>query len=50
MFCNNCSKEITDNSKFCQYCGAKVETENKDSGNGCLITAIICGIIFVITL
>ena len=25
MKCRNCGQEITDNSKFCTYCGAKVE-------------------------
>ena len=23
MFCYNCSKKIKDNTKFCQYCGAR---------------------------
>lgn len=28
MFCKNCGKEIDDNSKFCQYCGAKIVEPN----------------------
>ncbi len=26
MFCPNCGKEIEDSSKFCKYCGAKIES------------------------
>ena len=26
MKCPNCNKEITDNVKFCRYCGTKIET------------------------
>ena len=26
MFCPNCGKQIPDGSKFCPYCGAKMET------------------------
>lgn len=29
MKCPNCGKEITDDSKFCEYCGTKVVKENK---------------------
>lgn len=25
MICSNCKKEINDNSKFCEFCGNKVE-------------------------
>ncbi len=25
MFCNNCGKEISDQARFCNYCGSKVE-------------------------
>lgn len=25
MICKNCNKEVSDNSKFCEYCGAKLE-------------------------
>lgn len=25
MFCSNCGKEISDNSRFCRYCGVEVE-------------------------
>lgn len=28
MFCTNCGKEITENSKFCPKCGALVEDDN----------------------
>lgn len=27
MFCNRCGKELTEESKFCSYCGNKVPTE-----------------------
>ena len=29
MKCPNCYKEIKDSSKFCRYCGAKIETQQK---------------------
>lgn len=29
MFCKECGKEIAEDSKFCQYCGAKLTTEKK---------------------
>ncbi|MBR1943478.1 zinc-ribbon domain-containing protein [bacterium] len=42
MFCNNCKKEIADNSKFCKYCGVNLENEdNCESGYGCLIAVIV---------
>lgn len=28
MICQKCGKEITDDSRFCEYCGAKVIKEN----------------------
>lgn len=28
MFCSNCGKEISDNAKFCQYCGYSFNVEN----------------------
>ena len=28
MICNKCGKEITDDSKFCEYCGSGVEPVN----------------------
>lgn len=28
MKCPNCGKEITDDSLFCEHCGAKVKTSN----------------------
>ena len=28
MLCKNCNKEIISDSKFCQYCGEKIVTEN----------------------
>lgn len=34
MICNKCGKEITDNSVFCEYCGAKVEEVHTDSNAG----------------
>ena len=27
MKCPNCNNEITDNAKFCRYCGTKIETQ-----------------------
>ena len=27
MFCMNCGKEISDNSKFCGFCGTVVASE-----------------------
>ena len=32
MFCIKCGKEIHDNSKFCNYCGASVENEKEENG------------------
>lgn len=29
MYCPNCGKEIDDNAKFCSYCGANLEEDNK---------------------
>jgi len=29
MFCLNCGKQIPDGSKFCPYCGAKIEVKGK---------------------
>jgi len=29
MFCTNCGKRISDDSEFCEFCGAKVEIESK---------------------
>ena len=52
MFCNNCGKEIGDNSKFCQYCGEKfsdkdVPINSKDEGSGKLNASIIGGVVFL---
>ena len=31
MFCSSCGKKITENSKFCKYCGAsQTETGSKN--------------------
>jgi hypothetical protein len=30
MYCNQCGKELTDNSKFCNYCGARLEQDSKN--------------------
>ena len=50
MFCKNCGKEIADNAKFCEHCGAQlVEDENEDnSGGGCGSTGLGCLITFII--
>ena len=36
MFCKKCKKEISDDSKFCNFCGAKQirEKSNRRRGNG----------------
>lgn len=42
MFCSNCGKEIKDESKFCKYCGTKVNKpviDNKIEFNESKITA-----------
>lgn len=28
MYCHNCGKQVSDNSKFCRYCGAALSEEN----------------------
>lgn len=33
MYCRNCFRKITDTSRFCRYCGAKV-SETADAGKG----------------
>jgi predicted nucleic acid-binding Zn ribbon protein len=30
MFCTNCGKEISNDSKFCEYCGGKINIEKKN--------------------
>lgn len=60
MICNKCGKEITDNSVFCEYCGAKVEEVHIDSDTGeqsikkgnkkGLKIGIIVGIVLVLAL
>lgn len=56
MICNKCGKEITDNSVFCEYCGAKVEEVHIDSNVGTqsnkkgLKIGIIVGIVLVLAL
>lgn len=57
MFCSNCGKEIDENSKFCQYCGANFSSKGNDAqknvvhneNNGCLaqIGSIIGGFILL---
>lgn len=52
MFCSNCGKEITENSKFCPHCGSAVnqieETKTRDvaQGNGLLDKLSDCKIYF----
>ncbi len=60
MYCNNCGKEIPDNSKFCNFCGSKINKEEvtgfektvqKVSGIGKILTLTVSlpiGIIFII--
>ena len=51
MKCKKCGKEVSENSKFCTYCGSDI---NKYNANKKLIKKIICivsgivGIIFII--
>ena len=33
MVCNNCKRIIDDDSKFCQFCGSKIEPNYKTDGN-----------------
>ncbi|OQA71186.1 MAG: hypothetical protein BWY34_00075 [Parcubacteria group bacterium ADurb.Bin247] len=33
MICNNCKKTIEDDSKFCQFCGSKIEPNHGAEGN-----------------
>ena len=33
MICNNCKKTIDDDSKFCQFCGSKIEPNHGAEGN-----------------
>lgn len=33
MICNNCKKEIPDESLFCEFCGAKIEQNQNESNN-----------------
>lgn len=34
MYCRKCGKEIAGQSKFCQYCGASLISENKTNNTG----------------
>ena len=57
MFCNNCGQEIDNGSKFCQYCGTSLDSEESsikksnvlNENNGCLtqIGSLIGVIIFL---
>jgi uncharacterized membrane protein YvbJ len=41
MYCNNCGKQIPDNSKFCNYCGSKIgflPTDSEKSSNNSIKT------------
>ena len=33
MFCTNCGKNIEKDSKFCQFCGAKISGEGRENRN-----------------
>ena len=33
MVCNNCKRIIDDDSKFCQFCGSKIDPNHKTDGN-----------------
>lgn len=45
MFCNKCGKEITDDSKFCQYCGAlqSMDVSGEFVAGGNIIVCPRCG-------
>ena len=38
MYCKNCGKEISEDSKFCQYCGANQEKESVEQKENKVIT------------
>ena len=33
MYCRHCGKQVTDDSKYCQYCGGMLETHSAKSEN-----------------
>lgn len=45
MLCPKCNKEISNDSQFCQYCGVRIETQNKDGKNKTSILGFTFGII-----
>ena len=53
MFCPECGKQLSDDSVFCEYCGARVDDEGsgapqvQKSGSNNIIPVIIGGIILV---
>jgi len=53
MFCENCGKELPDNSKFCSGCGAKTEepaaqpAEPKKRGSRVMLFRIIAAVLIV---
>ena len=63
MICSRCGNEIENDSKYCNYCGSKVdantrqtnEKEDKDNNSGCgtflivlLVMGAIIGLLFAI--
>ena len=36
MFCKNCGKEIADNAKFCEHCGAQLVEDENENDEHCL--------------
>ena len=40
MYCPKCGKQIADNSKFCEYCGAPVAKRKENRKKGYLKTII----------
>jgi len=50
MNCSNCGKEIDDNAKFCQFCGTKLQSEQKSHNKLDSIAVIITAIISIFTL
>lgn len=42
MFCSNCGNRISDDSKFCKYCGEPVKFEEKDQAKTILLRCKSC--------
>ena len=49
-YCDNCGKEINENSNFCQNCGKNFSSEKTQNGSnsGSVIVCAIVGLLFPI--